>query len=106
MNVDDIEALMGVKLTEDQKVLYAGRLPFAIEYINEDCGGRFRDPDTQDITLPGGAKIGAAILVKAMLDNPGIASKTLADMSVSFVEGGPAASARMYWKPYRRVKYF
>lgn len=106
MNIEDVEQIIGKTLTPEQRAMYESRLPYVLDYINEDCGGRFRDPATKQITLPDGVKIGAVILAKAMLDNPGVSSKSLADMSTSYQEGGATATARSYWRAYRRVKFF
>lgn len=107
MDINAVIAILG-PLTEAQAATYEARLPYAVAYINEDCGGRFttQTEDGETITLPEGVKIGAALLVKCMVDNPGAASKTLADMSISYEDGGPKAAARSYWKSYRKAKFF
>lgn len=109
MTVQEVADLLGITIPENQTARYGARLEAAVDHINADCGERFTvtaEDDTTTIELPPGVKMGAALLVKAMGENPAVSSQSLGDMSKSFFEGGTAKAAAAYWKRYRRVRLY
>jgi hypothetical protein len=104
MELQEIADLLGITIQESQTAMYSARLDSALDLINEDCGGRFADANGI-ITLPPGVKMGAALLVKSMSENPAVASQSLGDMSKSFFQGGTESAARKYWKRYIPAKF-
>lgn len=106
MILTDLEALLGITVAEPQKRMYEARLAAAIDHVSGECGERWTNKETGEIgELPPGVQMGVALLVKAMAENPGVASQSLGDMSKSFFEGGTAKAAATYWKRYRRAKF-
>lgn len=105
MEISELEALLGIKITEAQRPMYEARLAAAVDFINQDVCGRFADKKTGEITLPQGVKMGAAFLVKAMGENPGVSSRTLADMSTTFAAGETRKTAKSFWNSYKRAHF-
>ncbi len=105
MQLSDLEALLGVSvLGTSQEARYQAVLDAAIDHVKQDCQREFLD-ENGNLSLPAGVKMGVATLVKAMMENPGVQSQSLGDMSKSFFEGGTYKAARRYWKPYRKVGF-
>lgn len=108
MDIERLEALLGIKLTEDSRPMYEARLEAAIAHINELTSDRFQDKTTEVITFPPDVQMGAALLVEEMGKHKtnGVASRTLSDMSLSFFEGGGYRAAAKYWRKYVKARYY
>lgn len=109
MDIERYEELTGKTVPEDQRSMIAARLSAAAAHINKECDGQFIVPDGIGglaVQFPPDVEYGAVLLVKAMASTPGLASQSLAGMSKSFFEGAEYRSAAMYWKRYRKVKFF
>lgn len=105
MTVQEVADLLGITIPAEQNARYEARLEAAVDHINAECGNQFSQADGT-IDLPAGVKMGAALLVKAMGENPAVASQSLGDMSKSFFEGGTGKAAAVYWRRYRRAKFY
>jgi hypothetical protein len=105
MELQELADLLGITIAVDQVAKYTARLSAAVDHINAECGERFTNADG-DVELPASVKMGAAMLVKSMNENPAVASQSLGDMSKSFFEGGTYRAARDYWKRYVRARLF
>jgi hypothetical protein len=105
MTIDDLETALGISIVgTPQETRYQMLLDAAIDHVCQDCRRDFLD-ENGNLSLPAGVKMGVATLVKAMMENPGVQSQSLGDMSKSFFEGGTYKAARRYWKPYRKVGF-
>ena len=104
MQLGDLENLLGIKVDDAQKPMYEARLGAAIDQASEYCNRDFKN-DAGQLALPNGAKMGVAMLVKAMGENPSVQHQGLGDMSKSFFKNGTLDAARSYLKPYRRAGF-
>lgn len=113
MDIERLEALLGIKVSEEQRPTYTARLQAAIAHINDQCGGRFSEPldvlpPTYVVTLPPDVQLGAALLVDEIgkYKSGGVASKSLGDMSTSFFQGAGYKSASKYWRRYMKARFY
>jgi Phage gp6-like head-tail connector protein len=104
MQLVDIENLLGIKIATEQTGIYSARLSAAIDQAKQYCNNPFVD-DTGAENIPGGAKMGIALIVQAMGEKQNVQSQSLGDMSKSFFEGGTYKSALKYLKPYRKASF-
>jgi len=76
----------------------------AIDHIKRDCNRDFLNADGE-LDLPASVKMAVGLLVKSFMENPGVASQSLGELSKSFFEGGTYKAARKLWQPYRKMRY-
>ena len=72
----------------------------AIEHANKFCNQTFVDG-----SLPFDVEVAVDLMVKAMKENPAVASQSLGDMSKSFFQNGTYSAAASYLKPYRKAGF-
>ena len=72
----------------------------AIEHANKFCNQIFVDG-----SLPFDVEVAVDLMVKAMKENPAVASQSLGDMSKSFFQNGTYSAATQYLKPYRKAGF-
>lgn len=109
MNIERYEQLTGKVVPEAQRVRITELLSLAAAFINTECGGCFLFPDGLGgvkIILPLDIEPGVILLVKAFQSNPALASQSLAGMSKSFVQNGDYLAAAVYWKNYKKARFF
>jgi hypothetical protein len=104
MDVSDVQSLLGITISEDQQTMYEARLGAAIDQAKAYCNNEFLDADGNE-SIPPGAQMGIALMVKAMGENQNVASQSLGDMSKSFFANGTFNAAATYLKPYRKMKF-
>jgi hypothetical protein len=96
MELQELEALLGIIIVgTPQEAAYAVKLAAAEQQALDY---------TKRTELPAGASMGVAMLVKALGENPGVASQSLGSMSKSFFEGGSYKAALNYLRPYKRIR--
>lgn len=109
MDITRYELLTGKVVPEAHRERITELLSLAVAFINTDCGGRFLYPDGVGgvkIVLPLDVEPGIILLVKAFQSNPALASLSLAGMSKSFVQNGEYLAAAIYWKNYKKARFF
>lgn len=104
MLLSDVEKLLGITVEETQKPTYEARLVAAIDQAKTECGRDFLD-DEGKLSIPSGAQMGVAWIVKAMGETPNVSSQSLGDMSKSFFEGATYRAALGFLKPYRKAGF-
>jgi hypothetical protein len=75
----------------------------AVDFINHYCNRQFED--TAENPLPPGIEVATEILIKAMKENPAVASQSLGDMSKSFFQNGTITAVKEYLRPYRKAGF-
>lgn len=101
MQLSDVINLTGITVSAAQKPMYEARLVAAIDQAKQYCNNQFLDVDGKE-SIPGGAQMGIAMMVKALGEQQNVASQSLGDMSKSFFQNGTYAAAMPYLKAYRR----
>lgn len=104
MDISDIQNLLGITISSEQELMYEARLAAAVDQAKTYCNNQFLDADGNE-SIPPGAQMGIAFMVKAMGENQNVASQSLGDMSKSFFANGTFNAALPYLKPYRKVKF-
>lgn len=103
MRIDELEELLGITIqATPQEALYEARLAASVDYVKTYCRNDFLDSDGYE-SIPKGAQMGIALLVKSMSENSNVSSQSLGDMSKSFFEGATGREAKLYLKPYVRL---
>jgi hypothetical protein len=103
MQLDDVKNLLGISINQDQTAIYEARLAAAIDQAQTYCNNPFKDLEGK-LAIPGGAKMGIALMVKALGEQQNVASQSLGDMSKSFFQNGTYAAAIPYLQPYKIKK--
>lgn len=104
MQLNDVEKLLGITVAEAQKPMYEARLAVAIDQASEYCKNDFKDA-TGVVTIPVGAKMGIALMVKDMGEQKNVASQSLGDMAKSFFQNATNDAAMKFLKPYRKASF-
>jgi hypothetical protein len=100
----DVEKLLGITVTEAQKPMYEARLEVAIDQASAYCKNDFKN-DLGVVTIPTGAKMGIALMVKDMGEQKNVQSQSLGDMAKSFFQNGTSNAAMQFLKPYRKASF-
>lgn len=109
MLLERYELLTGTVIPDAQRERYTELLSLAVAFINQDCNGRFLVPDglgSVTVVLPPDVEPGVLLLMKSFQRDPALASMSLAGMSKSFVQSGEYLAAAVYWKSYKKARFY